>query len=66
VHRKLGGDPARTADPTDQRDIPCHMMSCSAHKAGGRRRKGGDTGVMVFVFPSKRWRVMKPCFPGDG
>ena len=40
VHKKLGGDTARTADPTDQREIPCHMMSCSAYKAKGRRRKG--------------------------
>jgi len=27
--------------PTDQRDILYHMMSHSATKAGGRRRKGG-------------------------
>ena len=27
--------------PTDQRDIPYHIM-CSAVKAGGGRRKGGS------------------------
>ena len=27
--------------PTDHRDIPDHMVSCAACKAGGRRRKGG-------------------------
>jgi len=42
MHGKLGGDMAGTGDPTDQRDIPCHMTSRSAYKAGGRRRKGGD------------------------
>ena len=35
VHRKLGGDTARTADPTDQRDIPYQMTSCSAYKELG-------------------------------
>ena len=29
--------------PTDQRDLPCDTVSCSAYKAGGRRRKGGRT-----------------------
>ena len=28
--------------PTDQRDIPDHVVSCSAYKAGGRRRRGVD------------------------
>jgi len=31
--KNLGGDTAGTADPTDQRDIPHHMMLCSAIKA---------------------------------
>ena len=38
--------------PTDQRDILDHMASCSTYKAGGRRRKGGMFGVMVFVSPT--------------
>jgi len=46
---KLGGDTARTADPSD---IPCHMTSRSAYKAGERRRKRGTFGVIAFVFPS--------------
>ena len=37
--------------PTDQRDIPYHMTSWSAYKAGGRRRKGGTFGVMAFCLP---------------
>ena len=41
--------------PTDQRDIPYRMASCSAYKAGRRRRKGGTFGVMSFVFPSNRY-----------
>lgn len=27
--------------PADPKDIPSQMASCSAYKAGGRRRKGG-------------------------
>jgi len=38
--------------PTDQRDIPCHMLSYSAYKVGERRRKRGLFGVIAFVFPS--------------
>ena len=41
--------------PAAQRDIPDHRMSCSAHKAGGRRRKGGTFRVTAFVFPSNRY-----------
>ena len=41
--------------PTDRRDIPYHMMSRSAYKAGGRRRQRGTFGVMAFVFPSHRY-----------
>lgn len=35
VQKKLGGDTAGTAEPTDHRDIPYFMTSCSVHKAGG-------------------------------
>ena len=48
--------------PTDQRDIPHHMASCSAYKAGGRRRKGGTFGVMAFVFPIHRYTWWSPAF----
>lgn len=30
VHKKLEGDTAGTADPTDPRDVPYHKVSCSA------------------------------------
>jgi len=40
---------------TDQRDIPCHMTSCSAYKMGRSRRKGGTFEVMAFIFPSNRY-----------
>jgi len=38
--------------PTDQRDVPYHVTSCSAYKAGARRRKTRTFDVMAFVFPS--------------
>ena len=37
--------------PTAQRDIPDHMMPCSAYKAGRRRRKRGMFRVMAFCLP---------------
>lgn len=43
---RLGGDTARTGDPTDPKDIPDHLTS--EYTVGGRRRKGGMFGVMVF------------------
>jgi len=38
VHKKLGGDTARTADPSD---IPYHITSCSAIKAGVKKEERG-------------------------
>ena len=52
--------------PTVQRDIPYHMVSCSAYTAGGRRRKGGDIRSGGVCLPKSSLGVMEPCFPGDG
>jgi len=46
---------------TDQRDIPCHVASCSTYKAGGRRRNGGTFRNMVFLSNG-----YTPCSPGEG
>ena len=43
VHKKLEGTWLGQLTPTDQRDIPHLMTSCSAYKSGGRRR-GGKRG----------------------
>lgn len=43
VHEDLGGDTAGQLILTDLRDIPNHMASCSACKAGGRRRNRGSS-----------------------
>lgn len=51
MHRKLGGETARTTDPNN---IPDHRASCSAYKAGGKM-EGRMFGVMLFVFPSCRY-----------
>ena len=48
--------------PTDQRDIPCHMMSCSACKAERRKRKWGTFEVNAFVFPSNHYMWWSPAF----
>jgi len=58
--------------PTDPRDIPYHVTSCSVYKAGGRR-KGGMFRVMAFVCPSNCYAWWSPAFlemaahlPADG
>jgi len=38
------------------------MTSCSAYKAGGRRREWGTSGVMAFVFPSNHYPWWRPAF----
>ena len=53
--------------PTDQRDIPYHMMLCLATKAQGKEEEGGTFMVMVFAFPSNCWlHMLRPHFPGSG
>ena len=59
--------------PSDQRDIPYYMASCSAYKAGGRRRTGRLFGLMEFVFSSNYYAWWSPAFlemaehlPADG
>ena len=51
---------------SDQRDTPDRTMSCSAIKAGGRRRKERPEGfgVMAFIFPSHRYTWRSPAFLG--
>ena len=56
--------------PTDQRDIPDHMASCSAYKAGGRRKRGHSE---LWHLPSQvtitrdgallSWRWLNTCLP---
>jgi len=52
VHKKLSGNTAHKLTSNGERDIPYHMTSCSAYKAGGRRRKGGTFRMLAFVFSS--------------
>jgi len=47
----------------DQRDIPCHMMSCSAMKPGRGQWDIQSDGVYLPKLPL---HVVEPCFPGDG
>lgn len=35
-----GTEPGQVT-PAEQRDVPDHLPSCSAHRAGGKKRKGG-------------------------
>ena len=50
--------------PADHRVVPYRTTSCSAYKAGGRRRKGDTFGVMAFVFPSNPYVRWSPAFLG--
>lgn len=38
-----GGDTGGTVTPNDPRDIPDHKVSCSACRAGGRRKSVGHS-----------------------
>lgn len=59
--RSWEGTRARQLTPTDPRNIPGHMASCSVYKAGGRR-KWGMSGVMVFVIPNHHYMWWSPAF----
>ena len=48
--------------PTDQRDIPYHMTSCSAIKVT-RKERGEDVQSYGAHFPKWRLYMTKPCFP---
>lgn len=41
--------------PSDQRDIPSPMMTCSAIKTQGKEDEGGSFAVRAFVFPRKHY-----------
>lgn len=43
------------ADPNNQRDNPCHMMSTLEIKAEGKEDAGRTFVVMSSVFPSNRY-----------
>lgn len=60
MHKNLGWDTARAADPWALWDIPHHRGSCSACKAEGRR-KVGRFGMMVFVFPNNCYKWWSPA-----
>lgn len=47
--------------PNDHRDIPDHMVSCSAYRTWGRGR-GGTFGVMEFFFPSHHYVWQNSAF----
>lgn len=52
--------------PSDLRDIPSHMTSCSAHRAGGQRRKAGKIWRDGVCFPKPPLHVMEPGCSGNG
>lgn len=51
--------------PSDQRDIPDHIASCSAYKTGKEGWREDVQSKVVF-FPKTPLSVMEPCFSGDG
>ena len=50
--------------PSDQRDIPYHMTSCSASKAGGKKKKRGNVCGNGVCLPKKTLHILRPSFPG--
>lgn len=45
--------------PTDQRDIPGHMASCSTYKPEGRRGKGGNVWSNGISLPKSPLHMME-------
>lgn len=41
VHKQLGGDRGGIGDPTEQRDIPCHVESGSSIRATEKQKRWG-------------------------
>ena len=66
VHKKLGGDTARTADPNWPKACPAPYHVVLSIKSWGKKKEGGKFGVMPFCLPKSLLRVMEPCFPGNG
>lgn len=51
----------RQLTPVDQGNIPHHVTSCSAIKAGGRKE---GRGYLERWYLSSQIYMMKTCFPG--
>lgn len=64
AHKKLGGDTARTADPTDPRDIPYLHKKLSIY-SWGKKNQGKDFQSDGIYLPKSMLQVPEPCFPGD-
>lgn len=45
-YKELGSDTTRAPAAADHRDSPSHRASCSAGKAGGRKRNGEGTHIL--------------------
>lgn len=65
AHKDSGGTQLGQLSPTDPRGISNPMASCSAYRAGGRRRRG-DVQSSGICLPQPPSHEMEPCFPGDG
>lgn len=48
--RNCEGTESGQLTPTGPKNIPCHMMSCSAIKDGGMEEEQGTLAVMAFVL----------------
>jgi len=58
--RSWEGTQSGQPTPTDQRDVPYHVTSCSAIKPEERRRNRPMFGVRASVFPSNRYSPSSP------
>lgn len=60
MHQKMGGTKPRQVAQAGQRDVPCHLVSCSAVTDGTKEGRG-MFGLMPFIFPIKpslRWTLL--------
>jgi len=52
VHKELGGDTARMADPNQAKGYPMPRGVMLSIESWGKKKEGGMVGVVAFVFPS--------------
>lgn len=55
---------ADTSGAADSRDIPNHILTCSAYKAGGKKEVGRAQSDAVCL-PKSPFQVLELCFSGE-
>lgn len=61
--QEVGREQSGQLTPTDQRDIPHHLILCSAVITGGKMEKGKDIHGYSTCLPKQSLDLLRPSFP---